>query len=423
MKHEEIFLTALKHATHGTSMSPDPMLSPSDWESQLMFAQEHKILPLIYDTVCLCRSFKALDKEVNKNFQERAVEQVIRQIIQEKEFLTLLLQLKEKGLDPIVMKGMPVRNLYPQPCLRPSVDEDILIPKEEVEIYHRELAGEGLLLIESEESVLNADELGYYRTDSPTFIEVHTCPFPMDSEAYGDCNRFFENVWERTIQLRIEDVEVRTLHPTDHLLFLILHAYKHFLHSGVGIRQVCDIGIFTEAYREEIDWKYIMKCCQEQHTERFCIALFWIADKYLGFPMPAVWQDITVDEVPLLMDILSGGIYGVNDINRAHSSTITLEAVSAYKTGRTDKGLLASLFPKSSSLQSSYPYLVRFPWLLPVAWGQRITRYVMTESRNKNTPDQKSSDNTTQNSSKSAAESLRIGKERRELLRYYDIIN
>ena len=423
MKHEEIFLTALKHATHGTTMSLDLILSPSDWETQLMLAQEHKILPLIYDTVYRCRSFKTLNNELNRSFQERAVEQVVRQIIQEKEFLTLLLHLKEKGFDPIVMKGMPVRNLYPQPYLRPSVDEDILIPKEQVETYHKELVGKGLLLIESEGSILNADELGYYRTDSPTFIEVHTCPFPLDSEAYGDCNRFFENVWERTIQLRVEDVEVRTLHPTDHLLFLILHAYKHFLHSGVGIRQVCDIGIFTETYREEIDWKYVKKCCQEQHTERFFIALFQIAEKYLGFRIPVVWKDVTVDEVPLLMDILSGGIYGVNDINRAHSSTITLEAVSAYKKGRTDKGLLASLFPKSSSLQNSYPYLGRFPWLLPVAWGQRITRYVMTESRNKDTSDKITSNNSTQNSSKSAAESLRIGKERRELLRFYGIIN
>lgn len=36
------------------------------------------------------------------------------------------------------------------------------------------------------------------------------------------------------------------LAPTDHLLCLLCHAYKHFLYAGFGIRHVCDIGIFAE---------------------------------------------------------------------------------------------------------------------------------------------------------------------------------
>ena len=44
---------------------------------------------------------------------------------------------------------------------------------------------------------------------------------------------------------------------TDHLLYLILHALKHFLYSGFGIRQVCDIALFSERYRDEIDWSRV----------------------------------------------------------------------------------------------------------------------------------------------------------------------
>ena len=39
---------------------------------------------------------------------------------------------------------------------------------------------------------------------------------------------------------------IRILAPTDHLLCLLCHAYKHFLYAGFGIRHVCDIGIFAE---------------------------------------------------------------------------------------------------------------------------------------------------------------------------------
>ena len=37
------------------------------------------------------------------------------------------------------------------------------------------------------------------------------------------------------------------------ILYLLLHAFKHFLHSGFGIRQVSDIILFSEKYRDQIE--------------------------------------------------------------------------------------------------------------------------------------------------------------------------
>ncbi len=404
---EEIFLSALRCGIHGEPWSSESDIEQNRWDELMKLAQEQDVLPLFFDTVCTAKAFRSLDEEFRKLYQERSLQQVTRQITQAKEFLSLLLKLQEHGIDPIVIKGIIVRELYPQGYLRPSIDEDILIPKEQATLARDVLLNLGLYADQPNDDPLKADELSYHKEDSPTYIEMHMRLFASDSEAYGDCNRYFDEVFSRSVSTPIEDVMVRTLHPTDHLLYLILHAYKHFLHSGVGIRQVCDIALFVEKNSQDIDWKYIEKCCQEQQIDVFTEALFRISEKYLGFAVPDIWKDSRVNELPLMEDMLSGGLYGTNDINRVHSSTITLEAVAAYKAGRSERSRRAFLLPSRKSLQGRYPFLKDKPWLLPIAWIQRLIGYAKENRKDK---------------SLHPSESIRIANKRVQLLRKYRII-
>lgn len=108
-----------------------------------------------------------------------------------------------------------------------------------------------------------------------------------------------------------------------HLFYLICHAFKHFLHSGFGIRQVCDIVLFANAYGKEIDWIRILQQCREIHADLFTAALFQIGQKYLTFDpsragYPQEWQEIQVDEQLMLDDLLEAGIYGDGTMSRKH---------------------------------------------------------------------------------------------------------
>ena len=93
---------------------------------------------------------------------------------------------------------------------------------------------------------------------------------------------------------------------------------------------------------------------------------------------------------------------------RFSSATITLDAVAAEKQGRRSRGLLAAAFPGVSSLAGRYPYLKKRPWLLPAAWGQRIWTYLSHRDARPDTD---------------PAQSVRIGRERTQLLRQYGIID
>lgn len=105
-----------------------------------------------------------------------------------------------------------------------------------------------------------------------------------------------------------------TMPPHEHLLYLLLHAYKHFVRSGIGLRQFCDIGLWARAYHNEIDWQRLYEQCESVHAATFAAAAFRIARDDLGieFDLPAPW-DGSIDVEPLLHDTLCGGVYGSNN--------------------------------------------------------------------------------------------------------------
>ena len=100
-----------------------------------------------------------------------------------------------------------------------------------------------------------------------------------------------------------------------------------------------------------------------------------------------------------------GGIYGNSTMERKHSANMTLAAVVSGKKDTTGS-ILASLFPQADYMKGQFTWLQKYPWLLPVAYGIRIVRY-LKNSGHRDSEEQSS---------------IQIGMERVELLRKYKII-
>ena len=406
----ETFLAIIRAALRRETPVLQPEPTEEQWKTLIDMAGMHNVLPLFYEAVYSLPSL-ANSPALLAMMKRRVWQRVAMQAQCTGEFLKLNDQLLDAGIRPLVVKGIICRDLYPQPDHRPSSDEDVLIPPEAFAQCHRILTDRGMQT--SQENPSEAYEVPYRDPNSQLYIELHKYLFPPQSEAYGDLNRFFETVRERAVSVQIQGHTVYTLDPTSHLFYLICHAFKHFLHSGFGIRQVCDIVLYANAYGEAVDWEQILQQCREIHGDKFAAALFAIGRKYLVFDpvracWPQSWQDILVDERPMLEDLLAGGLYGGASMSRKHSSSITLEAVTARKQGKKrGNALLHSAFPSAEKLQQRYPYLQKHRFLLPLAWCSRLWTY-RKETRN-------TADN-------NAADALKIGAERVELMKLYGIV-
>ena len=413
MNVKKRLLEALKCFLEGEKVQWESGISGEEWGELFDLAIQHQILPMVYEAVYACPAFGSMPDNQKDYIKHRMIQQVMVQGRKTAEFLALYSRLLEKSLTPIVVKGIICREMYREPDYRASGDEDVLIPPEQFTLCDQVFRENAMDYLEPEKDPEKEGEVPYYKKGGLLHIELHKELFPAQSEAYGELNEMFRNVFQRKIQTEIQGIPVYTMGHTDHLLYLILHAFKHFLHSGFGIRQVCDIVIYANIYGSEIDWEYLYQACQKIRGENFTAALFHIGEKYLNFDKeqahyPAVWQEEEADGEALLDDLLQGGVFGDSSLSRKHSSNMTLAAVTDEKKGKKAKGSLASsLFPDKEYMAGKYTYLEKYPFLLPAAWGSRILNYMKETKGTKNND---------------AKESIAIGNQRVELLKKYKII-
>jgi hypothetical protein len=408
----ELFLAVLKAALKQEQLALDRDVPVEQWRALFRLAEIHKLLPLVFETV---RAVPALAAEQNllSALKQKVRRQVIAQTLRTGEFLELNDRLQQAGVRPLVVKGIVCRSLYPQPDHRPSGDEDVLILPSQFETCHQVLTDFGMAAAEPMEQLKEAYEVPYRKEGNPLYIELHKYLFPPRSDAYGDMNRFFEDADRRAVAVQIQGRLIYTLDYTDHLFYLICHALKHFLHSGFGIRQVCDIVLYANAWGSRVDWLRILENCRAIRAEKFAAAIFRIGSNHLVFDpekaaWPEAWRRIETDEIPMLLDLLAGGLYGDSTMSRKHSSNITLNAMAAQKTGKKAKsGLISSVFPPANKLEGRYPYLKKHRYLLPAAWVSRILTYAKETQNDK--------DN-------NASDALKIGGERVALMRTYGIL-
>ena len=405
-------MDALACVLHGKKVSWVRELDSDAWEQLYQCAVKHSILPLVTDAV----PPDVMNAEVSEPaavFIARSRREILRQAAKTGEMCLLYRHLRSKGLFPLVMKGIVCRALYPDPEHRSSVDEDLLVKPAVFQKMHEVLLDYGLTPDVSDQDAAEHFEISYRDDSRRIYIEVHKTPFTPDSPLLDRLNDCFLGAYDRAISQRICGTDFLTLGLEDHLLYLLLHALKHFLYSGFGIRQICDIGLFSEAHYHEIDWDSLRVQLEKVEAMDFARAVFRVAGEYLlpGNHMGeylADWDLDGIDAEPLLADVMEGGLYGASTMSRLHSSNMTLQAASSQSSHGT-RAVLYSLFPPLEAMKSKFPYLKKMPMLLPFAWLQRQLSYLWELIRHRGR-------------SNSALTSIRVGSERIRLLEQYNII-
>ena len=370
----------------------------------------HKMTAVVYEQIRLDPLTKRKEYAgIINAFKSHTIHEVIFQTQREDGFIRIYKRLCGEGLHPLVVKGCICRNLYAKPDYRVSSDEDMFLREEEFETCDRILLEEGFKRNELDFGNL-PQEIPYRHPQSGVYIELHFKLFAEESGAYGHLNQEFYTSFDTCISEDIHGVCVWTLEPTLHMFYLICHSFKHFLHSGFGIRQVCDMVMMAEHYGEIIDWGYIKERLKQYRMDGFWSALLEIGIKYLGFtPDNSVClENMLLQSIScrnLLLDLFESGVFGNSTMERRHSSNITL---AAAQIGKKDMkaAFRASLFPDKCYMEKGYPWIEKYPALLPWAWILRIGRYLIEMRKNTDEPNV-----------------VEIGMDRVELLKEYRIID
>ena len=372
--------------------SAEAPASPMDWKGLLQLAQEQKLTAVLFGTL---RS--VLPEQEQRLWRALSLQEAALQTQRTETFLNAYRALAERGFQPLIVKGLICRQTYPEPDARVSSDEDLYVPNADYPQFHTALQELGFS--GDEPDYANAHEARYYLRD--LMVEGHWELFPQDNAALNALNALHNGFWQRSQIQDVCGVAMRVLEPTDHMTFLLLHAFKHFINSGVGIRQICDVAQWSKTY--EIDWNRVREAMRLARAEHFAAAVFDAGEKYFGMTHPAQWP--RADCTALLEDAFGGGVYGSATMSRKHSGSMTLAAVEDADRANRAKSVMRTVFPNRAVMETSFPWVKRSALLLPAAWTVRIVRYLQSRGEGNST-----------------AESLQIGTERLELMREYKII-
>lgn len=214
----------------------------ADMARVIQTAQQHKVLPLLYETLCEEWQGEALD-----TVQRKQVESVSRTTAKQSYRLLFLTRylvriLEEAGVPVLVLKGSGAAELYPVPEMRKSGDVDVLIPEDRLEDARELLAKEHFLVKQSQ----HANHHLAFGSKDGIDLELHTMlaePF-RDSRINQAMDRLLLDYFQKKEYKECMGVSLPVPCEPHQALQLLLHMLQHFLRAGFGLKLLCDWVVF-----------------------------------------------------------------------------------------------------------------------------------------------------------------------------------
>ena len=342
---QSILLSVLRDAVHGAVTER----FDADWDGLYQLAQRHQVTGLVYSQ---CASFCP-----DERFSRAYYRAIFRHSTLFAEYEEIAAELRARGIDFFLVKGFEVSKYYPIPELRTMGDLDLIVPDRE---------GAAAVLEERgyrSDNRLPDHEWAYF--GRLTELELHSRLAYEEPINTPEILRFF-NRWEPYISDGAADVSF-------HFLYLLLHLRKHFMVSGVGIRQFLDIAM-TIRYCDALNWPWIRAQLAELKLIDYAETVFALLECWFGVAAPIAYprlEQAFIEEAT--QKIMKNGVFGFDDPdNRKNHQINTIR--SSGRLGRAWNTFRGAVFPSYKSLidAEQYAFLAGRRWLLPVAWVYRF---------------------------------------------------
>jgi len=280
---------------------------------------------------------------------------VLSTLAQVTELNRLIDELEKAGIKNQPMKGSCMKFMYPSPEMREMSDIDILIDSDKMDTAGKIMLEFGYTL---SQSIKHHDI--YYKKPFMV-VEIHRSMY--DKMVDGNQYDYFKS-FEKAV-LKEGKKYTYDFNKEDFYVYMIAHMAKHFYVMGCGIRNLLDIYIYLEKYGKELNRTYLDKELKKCGIYDFAVNVEELAYIWLdGKQGNQFYED-------LFQYMVDCGIYGKDENGIWHKfAEEKLEGKSVTR-GKLKRWYY---FPPLFYMSEYYPWLEKFPFLLPVAWGIRAFR-------------------------------------------------
>lgn len=257
MTPKEVFLSLVRL---GIGYKAIPLIGQVDWVAVEALAIQQGLLGVLTDGIDCLPLNERPPKEVLLQFIGPVIQDESRYAIQQKASVEMALLFHENDIRTYVLKGHVVAECYPRPEHRVSSDMDCYLLPDKSDFDAWSLGND---LIKSGGYDIRTS---FYKNS--TFflpgltVENHKYMTPFrGNKRLGFLEIMLQSMMKDDLRAD-SHVEKRRFEGTwlyrppvmVSALFLIEHAYSHFLHEGLTWRHVLDWMMFSRKHKKDIDW-------------------------------------------------------------------------------------------------------------------------------------------------------------------------
>ena len=275
MRLSEEFMILFRAALLGGNPGEEDMkvlssAGEEDWKKVAAIAREQNVTGLVGDVVQRLPETINIPEDIFLYFlaeREKTALQGRRMAVLA---AAIIQNLKDAGLNPILMKGPATAAFYPKPELRSYGDIDLYFTKDEFE-KARDIAKS------ADGFSISGDGSFHFRKDGVD-VDAQLLRFDVSS-------------------------------PEEVILMLSTHAMRHACGTGLGLRQVSDVAMACKSLEGEYDPARLEKALKKAGMIKWQTLLASFINNRLGIQIPSPEKE-KIPDTPLLKIVEEGGNFG-----------------------------------------------------------------------------------------------------------------
>lgn len=284
---QETYLELLKAALWGNEVTSERLtsecLTNEGVNDVIRLAAFQGTGPLVYDQL-----LKLKDVEIPTDLRMQMKQQCVHSMMLQQSMVPIFVKawkaLEDADIHPVLLKGYGLAQYYPQPHLRQWGDIDLYVGETRFYDACRILRDtfSGIKHTTHEET----NRKHYNFVFENTMIEVHRVSMTFN---HPHDRRYYEGLEERCLtkdgpKLSLERLDVTLSEETFNVFFVFLHAWHHFIETGMNTKQLCDIAILLHTKREAINIKQLQEMLCKLHLLEVWQLIMYIMVHHLGVP-------------------------------------------------------------------------------------------------------------------------------------------
>ena len=188
--------------------------------------------------------------------QEIPMKNIVMHTVLNNTLILAVKTLRDHGIEPILLKGQGLARYYPVPELRQCGDIDLYVGEENYEKAYEALKG----------VVTEIDDKENIRRGLHFHAKIHSILLEIHHEVEYVFKKSYEKLFRSKVQtgltgdlpvLNFGDSAVSVPEVSFNAFYVFYHLWRHYMVSGVGLRQLCDWMLFLNAKKDEIDLEYL----------------------------------------------------------------------------------------------------------------------------------------------------------------------